>query len=107
MSALPKFSLARIAFGSALLFALIWWMYDVGLAIVLAAAVIAGLCTEAFLVRQVAALSKGHRITAVQVLFAAASVGLDGVIIFFGYGITLGLVFACFFIVDALVFRFR
>jgi hypothetical protein len=107
VTALPKWTLARLALGCALLFALTSWMYDVGLAMVLAAAVIGGFCSEAFLVRRLAALLKGQRITAAQVLFTGASIGLDVVIILFGYGITLGLVFACFFIVDALVFRFR
>lgn len=99
--------LVRVILGALALVILTAWLYGIGLAFTFTAVAISGVCTEAFLVRRLILLSRGARFTPLQAVLTGSSIVADGVFVYLGYGIPLGLAFTCCLIVDSISLRFR
>lgn len=98
---------ARNLFGLACLFGAATWMADVRIAAAVVASFIAGYMNEFHVVRSTIALLRGHEIRRVNAILAICGIVLSAVIVGWGFGLVLLLATGVYFVVDALVLRFR
>jgi hypothetical protein len=82
-------------------------MADVRIAAAVVASFIAGYINEFHLVRSAIALLRGHGIESVSVVISLCGIVLSAAIVAFGFWLVLLLATGVYFVVDALVLRFR
>jgi hypothetical protein len=97
----------RLAVYAALLFAVGAWGYGVSTAALVMACFFAAYVTEFHLFRCAAALLRRQSVSTRVVALVLLGVAADVALIYFGFGLLLGMWFGIWLLIDALVLRFK
>jgi len=99
--------IARYFVGLVCLFAAAMWMADVRVALAVVASFVAGYVNQFYVIRSMIALARGSSIRMPTLLLATFGIAMSIAIVGFGFGLVLLLATGTYFVVDALILRFR
>ena len=99
--------IARTVIGLVCLFAAATWMANARIAAAVVASFVAGYLNEFYIVRSVISLARGARVEKTAAVLAMCGVAMSLAIVGVGFGMVLLLATGVYFVVDALILRFR
>lgn len=99
--------IARNVLGLVCLFAAATWMANARIAAAVVVSFVAGYLNEFYIVRSVISLARGVSVEKTAAVLAMCGVAMSLAIVGVGFGMVLLLATSVYFVVDALILRFR
>lgn len=107
LSSIRSAQTLRIAAGVGLLFALIMWKRGLPVAATVILSFLAAYVTEFYSFRCVSALLRRQRLATWTIALGLSGLAVDIVLMYFGFGIVLGMALGMFLLIDGVVLRFN